>query len=244
MIISYDGTSFQGWQPQPHKKTICDLLQDKYHTVFGERITLIGASRTDSGVHAIGQVASFKSTLNVPIEKMRNAWNGLLPFDVFIRSLEVAPPFFHPQARVDHKIYYYYLFLKRPLPFFARFGWHYPFMHEVDYSQFEKALKLFEGEHDFRAFCKIDEEKDTVRCIDHISMQLYSRYNVLALKIVGKSFLHFQIRRMIGSALDAARGKKNDLLRIKKLLTDPDPTQGGLKAESCGLVLRKIRYSL
>ncbi len=242
IIVSYDGIDYQGWQVQTHKVTIANRLQDAFKHVFGERIKLLGASRTDSDVHALRQVAIFKSDIDLPHDKMAKAWNNVLPPSIHIRSLERVSDDFHPRKNVIGKTYYYHLFMQRPLPFLARYGWHYPFMGEVDLGTFDQALALYVGTHDFRSFCKLEEEKSTVRTMHSITMRKLSRFGAVQIVIKGDSFLRFQIRRMIGCALDVARRSDLSLSFIQDMLDNPHPQQKVTKAEGRGLCLKEICY--
>jgi len=244
LIISYDGTDFHGWQVQLNNQTISSCLQETFLNVFGRRISLVGASRTDAGVHAFGQVASFKTDLELDEQKILNAWNSRLPKSIVIRQIEKVADDFHSLRNVEQKIYYYHLFLTRPLPFVARYGWFYHFIDAVDLEKFEKALQLYVGEHDFASFCKIEtgEKKSTIRTIESITINKFSRFGVLQIVIKGKSFLRFQIRRMIGYALDVARRPELSLDYLKQMLKNPDPRQKLLKADASGLCLRKVVY--
>jgi tRNA pseudouridine38-40 synthase len=242
-VLAYDGTDFFGWQQQPGAPTVSTCLQDTFYTVFKQKITVIGASRTDTGVHALGQVATFSTDLDVPVTTLQTAWNNLLPKSILIRTMHQVTNDFHPCKNVRQKIYYYHLFFKRPLPVIARFGWYYDFMPHVDLEQFAQALACYEGEHDFGSFCKIEHtDTSTVRTIDNITITKLPHLDALRITIKGKSFLRFQIRRMIGYALDVARRKDLPVSYIHELLKTPNPQQTLLKAESCGLCLRKVVY--
>lgn len=244
ILLAYDGTDFCGWQKQTNVITVSSVVEKSFYDVFGQNISLIGSSRTDSGVHALGQVAIFRcENLNIANEVIRLAWNSHLPGSIFIRELSQVNDDFHPCFNVLQKTYYYHLFLQRPLPFVARYGWQYKFMNKVDIEQFYKALQLYVGEHDFASFCKIEEEgKNTVRRIDSIEIEKIARVGALRVVIKGPGFLHFQIRRLIGYALDVVRRPDLSLDYLKSLLINPDPKQTLTKAEGCGLCLRKVVY--
>ena len=242
-VIAYDGTDFFGWQKQPEAISISSTLEQAFHKVFGHQINLIGASRTDSGVHALEQVAMFKSEIDLDLNIIKSAWNNMLPKSILIRDLQEVPDDFHACFNVAQKTYYYHIFLKRPLPFVARYGWLYKFMDQVDLVKFENALNLYTGEHDFGSFCKVDEEeKNTVRTIDNIKLERFDRFGILRVSIKGPGFLRFQIRRMVGYALDVARRNNLSVNYLKTLLDNPDPKQTLLKADACGLCLRKVVY--
>ena len=243
IIISYDGTDFHGWQMQPEAVSITSCLQKTFKKVFGQSIALVGASRTDAGVHALGQVARFWANLDIDEQIILKAWNACLPKSILIRQIERITNNFHPQKNVLQKTYYYNLFLKQPLPFVARYGWSYDFIHRVDFEKFNKALQLYVGEHDFGSFCKIEEEGiSSVRTIDSINVNKLSKFGVLQIVIKGKSFLRFQIRRMIGYAIDVARKPELNVDYLENILKNPNPQQNLTKADGCGLCLRKIIY--
>lgn len=244
VLIAYDGTDFFGWQKQTHAITVSSVLEKAFYEVFGQNISLIGSSRTDTGVHALGQVAVFKCEgLNISNDIIKSAWNARLPNSVAVRELSNVGDMFHPCFHVLQKTYYYHIFLKRPLPFVARFGWHYKFIDKVDIQMFNKSLQLYVGEHDFASFCKISEEgKDTVRRIDSIEVEKIARFGAVRVIIKGPGFLHFQIRRMIGYALDVVRRPDLSVDYLKELLKNPDSRQILTKAEGCGLCLRKVIY--
>jgi tRNA pseudouridine38-40 synthase len=244
ITVAYDGTDFHGWQIQPHDLTITSCLQDTWCRIFKRQINIVGASRTDAGVHALGQVARFYADVPLHFDDhhLRALWNSHLPPTISIRSLEKTDHF-HPCANVKQKTYCYTLFLKRPLPFIARFGWHYAFIDRVDLKKFSDALPLYRGTHDFGSFCKIeDAETTTVRTIDDISLRQLDHYNALLVTIKGQSFARFQIRRMIGYALDIARRPSLGIDYLSEMLKNPNPQQTLLKAGGCGLCLRKIIY--
>ncbi len=124
LIIAYDGTDFSGWIQQPGLPTIVNTLESTFHEVYKKPISILGASKTDAGVHAVGQVAVFKTDLDLDAKTMQWAWNNALPESISLRSLEYVPDF-HPHYNVINKTYYYHLFPDRPSPFFSRSGWHY-----------------------------------------------------------------------------------------------------------------------
>ncbi len=245
ITIAYDGTDFYGWQIQPNHITISSCLQKTFLHVFGHPIKLMGASRTDAGVHALEQVAQFYSDLKIQENVLLEAWNKALPSSIVIRSLKKISSDFHPCCNVHQKTYYYHLFLKRPLPFAARYGWFYRFIDDVDFNKFAQALALYVGKHDFASFCKIEKEKEksTIRTIDSITIKKYTRYNLVRITIKGKSFLRFQIRRMTGYALDIARRPDLSINYLQGVLESKNPQQTLLKADGRGLCLRKVQYN-
>lgn len=242
IIVAYDGTAFHGWQVQPKDVTVARLLESVFFRIFKEKITIIGASRTDAGVHALGQVAHFCTNLYLPIDQMLKAWNASLPSSVVIRSLELAAENFHACFDVEQKTYYYHLFLQRPLPFVARFGWFYKFIHQVDLVKFQEGLKIFVGTHDFTTFCKLEDDKSPIRRIDSIHVSMIARYGLLRVEVKGQSFLRYQIRRIVGYSLDVARRPELSVHYLKQILDERNAQQTLLQAPGEGLCLRKIIY--
>lgn len=245
IILAYDGTDFHGWQVQPHAQTITSCLADTWQRVFNQPITIVGASRTDAGVHALGQVARFyaQPPEHLSCQELTRVWNSHLPPSIVIRHMGKTTSDFHPCTQVQQKTYYYVLFLRRPLPFVARYGWHYEFIDRVDKEKFYRGLQFYKGTYDFGSFCKIEDEKTTtIRTIDDISIKKIDHHNALLISIKGPGFARFQIRRMVGYALDVARRPNLAVDYIQDLLKNPNPEQTLLKADGRGLCLRKIIY--
>lgn len=242
MILAYDGSDFHGWQQQPDGSSVADCLQNNFARVFGHQAQIIGASRTDTGVHALGQVVLIKTELALPPEKLHSALNKSLPSSLRVRTLSTCDEQFHPCFGVAQKTYWYFLFTQRPLPFLARYGWHYHLIDSIDTAKFNNALQLYRGTHDFGSFCKQETDRSTIRQINAVTLHQFKRWGVLGIEIRGKSFLHFQIRRMIGYALDVACRKNLSVDYIERLLDNPNPEQTLLKAGASGLLLRRIVY--
>lgn len=242
LVVAYDGTDFHGWQLQPRDISVASTLENSYKKIFGESVRVIGASRTDAGVHALGQVAIIKTAMTIPAERIQAAWNGALPNTIHIRSVVDANPIFHPNHDVLQKTYYYHLFYKRPMPMVARYGWVYNFIHQVDFEKFAQCLNFFIGEHDFSAFAKIEGDKNPVRKVDAITIKRYDSFGLLQIQVKGKSFLHYQIRRMIGYALDIARRPAIPADYVQEILKSRNAEQELIQASASGLCLRKICY--
>lgn len=239
ITIAYDGTSYFGWQMQPKQRSVQQTMQDVYARIFNERIVLVGASRTDAGVHAIGHVATFVTQRSVDPQKLIFAWNNSLE-DISIRSIEHVPDSFHPQYHVSSKTYWYHFSLKRPLPFIQRYCWW--VMTNPDLEKFQAALQVFVGTHDFRSFCTGDEIENTVRTIDNISVEYISHMAVYRVSVTGPGFLRYMIRRIVGACMDVASRKDLSIESLKVALAQKNARQALLNAPAQGLVLRKIKY--
>lgn len=239
LIVAYDGTDFSGWAKQPHKNSIDDNLHDAFVRSFGCEPKIVGASRTDAGVHALGQTVLLQTELPLKPEHIKAAMSNLLPESIVIRSIEMAPEKFHPFHNVEYKIYWYHVFPERPLPFLARYGWYYEW--PIDIEKLKQCVKIFEGTHDFRSFCTGDHE-NTVRTIDAINVQYISRYNVYRIEIVGQKFLHHMIRRIVGACIKVAATPTVSIDTLREALAKVHPRQLLPNAPAKGLLLYKIRY--
>lgn len=240
LIIAYDGTEYQGWQEQPHKNTVKDTLVAAFKVVFKCESYLVAASRTDAGVHALGQVALVRTTLALDPVLLQRAWNNALPSSISIRSIQRVDQSFHPQKNVFQKTYWYHFCLERPLPFIGRFVWRFP--QAIDSEKLKECLQVFIGTHDFRSFCSSDYQDDTVRTIDDIRLVYLKRYNVYRIEVCGQRFLYNMIRRIVGAALYVA--SRNNLSEddLKRAIDAKNPEQILPNAPAHGLLLYKIVY--
>jgi tRNA pseudouridine38-40 synthase len=239
MIIAYDGTDYAGWIQQKDQPSIVQTLHDSFERVFKKPITLLGASKTDAGVHALGQAAIFKSDIAVDTATMQWAWNNALPTSIMIRCLEQNDSF-HPHYKVISKTYQYHLFFERPLPLYARYGAY--ISYPIDRKKFEAALQLFNGTHDFHAFYTGNDRHDTVRTIHAIQFSYLKDYNAFRVEITGEKFLRHMVRRMIGAALAVASRESITLEDIITALATRTVNYELPTAPAQGLMLHEIRY--
>lgn len=240
LIISYDGTNYNGWQAQDDVPTVTTTLQKKFKKIFNTNVILVGASRTDGGVHAIGQVAIARTNLEIDPRRLLYAWNNLLPEDIVIKSLEVATPEFHPMKKVKQKIYFYDFCLQRPTPFNYRYSWFYHW--PVNIEKLQACLEVFVGKYDFRSFSTGQEMKSTIRKIDEISLEYIPEEEIYRIIIKGKSFLRYMIRRIVGACIEVASRKDLQVNDLVKALEQKTPEQLLPNAPARGLLLYKIIY--
>ncbi len=240
IIVAYDGTDYYGWQLQENKITVASILQNRFKEVFNTDIHLTAASRTDAGVHALGQTAAFTADLNISTSSMQHAWQNKLSTAVVIRQLQEVPLTFNPRHNVKQKTYYYHFFQERPLPFLARYGWFYRYPVNIDYLR--QALQLFVGTHDFRSFCTGDDYENTVRTIDAVDVEYIPRFKAYRIIIKGPGFLRYMIRRIVGACLEVASRDRLELITLKTILEQKNPEQTLFTAPAHGLVLAKIVY--
>ncbi len=238
MIIAYDGTDFAGWLRQPDRPSIVQVLENRFHSVYRKKIHILGASKTDAGVHALGQVAIFKTDLAIDAEKMRWAWNKALPDSISIVSLEQNEAF-HPHYNVKHKTYWYHFSSDKIFPFMARYGAYYRMPFNV--ALLKQALQLFVGTHDFEQFYTGSDRDNTMRTIQMITLEFVPEYNGYRIVVVGEKFLRHMVRRMVGAALHVAAGRA-PLEDIKSALEKSAPSNHLPTAPAKGLLLHSILF--
>jgi len=241
IVVAYDGTDYYGWQLQPTLPSIAYKLQRSFFQIFGSTIKITGASRTDAGVHANGQVAMFQTDLIIDPKNMLRAWNNRLPSDIVIRSITVADPTFHPFYNVERKTYHYHLFLERPAPYVQRFGAYCE--TQIDLSIFKQALDIFVGTHDFTSFCAADTEAPSkIRTINSITLDYVPEWCAYRITIVGPSFLRYMIRRIVGAAIKVATSDTMTIEYIQEILNAKNPNNPLPTASAKGLTLHEVVY--
>ena len=241
LIIAYDGTHYHGWQAQKNLPCVAGIMQETFKKIFGRPIVLRGASRTDAGVHALGQVAMFKTDLKIDVDQMKNAWNNRLPNDITIRSIQGIDPLHNIYNNIVSKTYYYHFFLERPLPFVQAYGW---YIHQpVDLEKLKQGLQIFVGTHNFRSFCSNEDTRENmIRSIDSIHVEKFTKWGIYRIVVTGPAFLRHMIRRIVGAALTVAYQKSVPIDVLKIALDKKNPVQILPNAPPQGLVLYKITY--
>jgi len=241
-IIAYDGTDYCGWQMQPNCPTVTQTLQSTFYAVFGVEATIIGASRTDAGVHALGQVAVCRTELTLDPKKLMWAWNNRLKSSVMIRSCDCVEDSFHPQKNVFQKTYTYHFSCNRPLPHKARYCSY--IRKKIDIEKLKACLSIFIGTHNFRSFCTGDDMgDDTVRTVDSIEVYYSQDEDTYCIEVKGKSFLRYMIRRMVGASLYVASHTCLPVDYICTVLLACNPEHQLPTAPAHGLFLKSIRYN-
>jgi len=246
LTLAYDGAKFHGWQMQPGIPTIQGALVEAVRKITQESVLIYGASRTDAGVHALGQVASFKTRSSLTPEELQRALNALLSPEVRVIAAEEMGPGFHARWQVLEKTYQYRIFRGEVLsPFQYRRVLHYPYpLHE---EAMIAAAKFFEGEHDFSSFAassgseEIDRDRSPVRLIRHSEIVRCAGSDELVYVITGKSFLRYMVRKIVGTLLDVGREKfkPEDIPRLFEMR---DRSASGPTAPPEGLYLVALKY--
>ena len=244
LSVAYDGTSYCGWQVQKNGETIEGVLNRELSRLFGEEITVIGASRTDSGVHALGNVAVFDTEARMPADKMAYALNSRLPDDIRIqRSFEV-PSDFHPRKTACVKTYEYRI-LNREFELPSERLNSYFFRRCLDVERMKAACPYFTGEHDFKSFCSIHTQAETtVRTIYSLEVteqKLDSQGRLIRIRVTGNGFLYNMVRILAGTLIQIGLGAyaPED---VKAMLEACDRQAAGPTAPAKGLTLLGMRY--
>ena len=239
MIVAYDGTRYCGWQIQPNGITIEAVLNQTLAELIGEEIKVAGASRTDSGVHALGNVAVFDTDSNIPSERMMYALNQKLPADIRIMNSEEVPADWHPRFQKSIKTYEYRLetgTVPNPLQRFT----HYFVTQPLDFMAMEEAVTYLVGEHDFVGFTREEcQGKHTIRKI--YSATLLRADTEILFQIRGNGFLYNMVRMIMGALLEIGKGRFPPVY-IQEVLKGESKEVVKVTAPPQGLVLVNIEY--
>lgn len=240
LTVAYDGTRYNGWQLQPGVPTVEGELNKALCALTGEKIAVIGASRTDAGVHALGNVAVFDTCSPIPPERFSYALNTLLPKDVVVMASEKADPGFHPRHCDTVKTYEYrYDNAPFPNPLMSRYAWH--IRHPMDLEAMDRAARCLVGEHDFKSFCCVRSQAETtVRTIYSIGLEKCQEGHI-ALRVRGNGFLYNMVRIIAGTLAQVGTGLRTPQ-SVEEALLAADRTKAGLTAPPHGLRLLEIQY--
>lgn len=241
MIIAYDGAEFHGWQRQPELRTVQDVLEQAVRRVVRHQVMLIGAGRTDAGVHARGQVANFLTNCAIPPRNLFHAIGARLPKDVTIEHLCEVPRCFHATQSAVRKLYRYrvYAATRRPVgEHVQRYAYH--FWHPLDVQRLRDAAKALIGRHDFSAFASAGNVRShNVRTISRIEATRAG--DEVRIDVEGDGFLYNQVRNTVGTLLEIGRGHW-PVERMQAILDSRDRTQAGPTAPARGLSLQWVLY--
>ncbi|HET8922319.1 MAG TPA: tRNA pseudouridine(38-40) synthase TruA [Candidatus Acidoferrum sp.] len=246
ITIAYDGTDFHGWQMQANKPTVQGEIVKVLERLTQEQVILHGAGRTDAGVHALGQVASFRTQSGLSAQDFQRALNALLPSTIRIVAAEEVGPDFHARWSAIGKTYRYRLYRGRVVPpALWRYVLHYPF--PLDEDAMRIAASRFVGPHDFASFAastgseEDDRERSTVREIYASELARTGDAEELVYTVRGRSFLRYMVRKMVGTLLDVGRGKlaPDDIPRLYQLR---DRSKSGPTVPPQGLVMVEVEH--
>ena len=239
LTVAYDGTGYHGWQYQPGQKTIEGELNKVLTKLCNTEVKVIGASRTDTGVHALGNLAVFDTNLLIPPEKMAYALNAQLPEDIRIQKSERVVEDFHPRKTATKKTYCYKITnreFSNPLERLYSYFTYVP----LDVKAMEEAAAFLKGEHDFQSFCAAGSTAEsTIRRIYDATVE--KKEDLITIKVTGNGFLYNMVRIIAGTLMEVGRGK---LLpeQIIDIMEAKDRRKAGPTAPACGLTLVKYEF--
>ena len=239
MTIAYDGTNYHGWQEQPGQVTVQGTLVEALARILRERPAVEGAGRTDSGVHALGQVAAFKTEHPMPVERLHAAVNARLPEDICVTEMREAPPGFRPSHFAVGKHYRYRIHRSPFKPVFeARYVWHW--YQPLALEPMREAARLLVGRHDFRSFeGRGSAREDTVREVTRLD--ILEAGPELHFEVEGGRFLYRMVRNLVGTLTEVGRGHR-PVGWVGEVLAARDRMAAGPTAPPQGLCLMEVRY--
>jgi tRNA pseudouridine38-40 synthase len=240
MILEYDGAAYCGWQRQKNGVSIQQILEEAIGKIVNEKVKIVGSGRTDAGVHAINQVANFRSSNLLPVEKIFRGVNSALPQDIVIKSLDEVHLDFHAQRDVQSKIYVYRICNKSLRPVLGRnYFWFIRF--PLNLEMMKKAAKYLIGTHDFSCFCATGTDvKDRVRTITAVDIKTGAD-DIIEITLEAKGFLKYMVRNIVGTLTEVARGKRKPQ-EMKEIIDSRDRNIAGVTAPACGLFLKEVKY--
>ena len=237
LLVEYDGRNYVGWQRQENGTSIQGTIESALHQILQESVNVIGAGRTDSGVHARGQVANFRSETALSVEQIRGGLNALLPEDIVIHHAENVAEDFHARYSAKSREYSYHITLE-PSALLRNYAWH--VKYRLDRSLMQQTASLLVGVHDFESFCKTQAEVDHHRCT--VQRAYWEEQGSrLYFHITADRFLHGMVRTLVGTMVDVGRGYTS-YEDFKDILAKKDRTEAGMAAPAHGLVLESVIY--
>ncbi len=239
--LSYEGTNYSGFQIQENAPTVQEAVERALRIIYKQPVRITGAGRTDAGVHALGQAASYKAPFKIEKVKLPSAINTLLPPDIVVTGAEKVDDHFHARYDVRRKIYSYSID-RAPYPQVLKrlYCWHLP--DRLDIEMMSRAAALFEGTHDFKLFqVSGSRVMDTKRSLFKVKLENQAEKQLLIITFEGSGFLYRMVRLITGSLVRVGLGKLS-LTAINEALKGNDPSAAGPTAPAAGLCLEKIFY--
>lgn len=239
LIVAYEGTNYCGWQVQPNAITVAGVINQTLSELLGEEIEIMGASRTDAGVHAMGNVAVFDTNSRIPGEKVSFALNQKLPEDIRIQHSEEVELDFHPRF-CDSKKTYCYRIRNAMFPNPCKRHYEYFVHRDLHVEDMQKAAEYLVGTHDFKSFCSVyTQAKDTIRTVNYIKVDKLG--DEISITVNGNGFLYNMVRIIVGTLIVVGKGLKKPE-EVKTMLEGLDRSLSGPTAPAHGLMLMGIEY--
>jgi len=235
--IQYDGTNYCGWQIQKNQPSVQQTLKDAIETLIREQIVLNGSGRTDSGVHALGQVANFKCELPLDLYRFRYSLNNTIPYDIAVTKIDEVDPEFHSRYDATNRTYLYFI-SKNKTPFFKNYThFHYS---PLDINYLNQLSKSLVGERDYTSFTKHEAETENKIC-NILNAQWRTEKDFSIFRIEATRFLHGMVRTIVGTLLDFHKEQK-PFEELTKIIEAKDRTGAGEAVPAKGLFLYKVKY--
>ncbi len=252
LIIEYDGTNYYGWQRQRNtRKTLQETIEKRLEQVLQEKVRLVASGRTDSGVHAIGQVVNFRTNSDMPLKNLKMALNSLLPDDIAVIRAEEVGSGFHARFKARSKTYRYTI-LNRDYPSVLQRNFVYFFPYKLDVKLMQRAARLLIGRHDFSCFqgsskrsrrsggpSSYSKKKACIRVVERISIS--KRGSLIYIDIQANGFLYKMVRNIVGTLIEIGR-KRYTIADFKRVLVSRNRQFAGPTVPSRGLCLLKVAY--
>lgn len=241
LTVAYDGTHYNGWQVQPNGITIEGMLNKAIAELTNETVAVIGASRTDAGVHALGNVAVFDTNTRIPPEKLCYALNQRLPADIVVQHSCEVPLHFHPRRCESRKTYVYKILNRAfPLPL-SRHDCYFTY-RKLDVEKMRQAAAYLVGTHDFKSFCSVHSQAETtVRTIYHLAVE--KEQDVITIEVTGSGFLYNMVRILAGTLLQVGMGERSPQ-QMQEILKAKDRSAAGATAPAHGLTMIGISFNI
>jgi tRNA pseudouridine38-40 synthase len=239
LTIEYDGTAYAGWQRQPDRPTVQAAVEAALQQITQTPIAVIGAGRTDARVHALGQVASFRTDHVFSLEALERGLNGLLPEDISVRSVEQAPEEFHARYSARQKLYEYRILNRRQRSALERQrAWH--IRKALEISAMQDAASVLVGRHDFSSFQGSPTDTENAMC-DLRRLAIVQEGDLIRIEALADRFLKQMVRAIVGTLVEVGQGKRS-AASLKDILEARDRRAAGVTAPAHGLYLVRVEY--
>ncbi|MBN2178178.1 MAG: tRNA pseudouridine(38-40) synthase TruA [Deltaproteobacteria bacterium] len=239
ITVEYDGTGYHGWQRQPNGISIQEVLENNLALITNGTVRLIGSGRTDTGVHAVGQVANFKTETATECQGLLKGINSLLPPDVAVIDVIDVGDEFHARYSAKSKVYIYKIYnssVRSPL--YRNYSWH--VFEELDVKSMQKASSCLVGTRDFSSFCAAGSDAKTyTRTV--LDCSIVEETSMIIFTIEADGFLRYMVRNIIGTLVDVGKGRKTPE-EFMEVMDSKDRTNAGITAPPQGLVLKEVKY--
>jgi tRNA pseudouridine38-40 synthase len=240
LVLEYDGSRYHGWQRQTSLPTLQEMLEKKIKTMTGETVNLIASGRTDTGVHALHQVANFKTHTHLEPSTLKKGLNSLLPKDIYIKQVENVPLDFNSRYSAKSKIYEYRILnRKEPDIFIRSYSWH--IGDVLNLKKMAECLSILKGTHDFSSF-KSSGSGNTDPTRDIMMAEIHGPENdLLTFSLEANGFLRHMVRNILGTVIEVGRGKI-EVEEFMEIFQAKDRKKAGIKAPPQGLFLKMVKY--